>query len=157
MNKEKNIVQITRSRYKQIKKMDHNSMERAIEHYYRQGYTDGRNTIKENIQTAITEIGNIKDIGSRRMEEIREIIHKAAGKDETFYLESKYLIFEPDKEDSKSDMQTTDKAMQPIEVLAPDGRTGYECRNCGNDLSVNCLNGIYCHWCGQKLDWEKGE
>lgn len=61
--------------------MDHNSMERVMEHYYRQGYTDGRNTIKENLQAAITEIGNIKGIGSRRMEEIREILHRTGGEE----------------------------------------------------------------------------
>ena len=30
----------------------------------------------------------------------------------------------------------------------------YECAYCGNELEVNSFNGQYCHWCGQKLDWE---
>lgn len=38
------------------------------------------------------------------------------------------------------------------EVALPYGK-GFECKNCGNELSVNEFNGIYCHWCGQKLDW----
>lgn len=43
--------------------------------------------------------------------------------------------------------------MKPQEVLLAYGK-GYECKNCGNELSVNKFNGVYCHWCGQKLDWE---
>lgn len=38
------------------------------------------------------------------------------------------------------------------EVILHNGK-GFECKNCGNELSVNEFNGIYCHWCGQKLDW----
>lgn len=45
----------------------------------------------------------------------------------------------------------------PAEVLLPDGRMGYECRNCGNELSVDSFNGCYCHWCGKKLRWEVPE
>lgn len=30
---------------------------------------------------------------------------------------------------------------------------GYECPECGNELSVDEFNGEYCHWCGKKLDW----
>ena len=43
--------------------------------------------------------------------------------------------------------------IKPQEVLLVHGR-GYECGNCGNELSVSEFDGIYCHWCGQKLDWE---
>lgn len=42
---------------------------------------------------------------------------------------------------------------KPQEVLLAYGK-GYECKNCGNELSVNEFNGVYCHWCGQRLDWE---
>lgn len=42
---------------------------------------------------------------------------------------------------------------KPQKVLLPYG-TGYECRECGNELSVNSFNGQYCHWCGQRIDWE---
>lgn len=42
--------------------------------------------------------------------------------------------------------------MKPQEVLLAYGK-GYECGNCGNELSVNEFDGVYCHWCGQKLDW----
>lgn len=41
---------------------------------------------------------------------------------------------------------------KPQEVMLAYGK-GYECENCGSELSVNEFNGIYCHWCGQKLDW----
>ena len=44
------------------------------------------------------------------------------------------------------------KAKKPQKVLLLHG-TGYECKWCGNELSVNAFNGEYCHWCGQKLDW----
>lgn len=43
-------------------------------------------------------------------------------------------------------------AKKPQKVLLSHG-IGYECKQCGNELSVNAFNGEYCHWCGQKLDW----
>ncbi len=42
---------------------------------------------------------------------------------------------------------------KPQKILLPYG-TGYECRECGNELSVNSFNVQYCHWCGQRIDWE---
>lgn len=42
------------------------------------------------------------------------------------------------------------KGVEEVALLYGDG---FECKNCGNELSVNEFNGIYCHWCGQKLDW----
>lgn len=51
-------------------------------------------------------------------------------------------------------MDAVNKQMadKPQKVLLSHG-TGYECKQCGNELSVNAFNGEYCHWCGQKLDW----
>lgn len=51
-------------------------------------------------------------------------------------------------------MDAVDKQMadKPQKVLLSHG-TGYECKQCGNELSVNAFNGEYCHWCGRKLDW----
>ena len=51
------------------------------------------------------------------------------------------------------DKQMADK---PQKVLLSHG-TGYECKQCGNELSVNAFNGEYCHWYGQKLDWSDEE
>ena len=42
--------------------------------------------------------------------------------------------------------------MKPQKVLLTH-RKAYECSNCGNELLVDMLNGVYCHWCGQKLEW----
>lgn len=42
---------------------------------------------------------------------------------------------------------------KPQEVLPAYG-TGYECMNCGNELSVSAFDGLYCHWCGQRLEWD---
>lgn len=42
---------------------------------------------------------------------------------------------------------------KPQEVLLAYG-TGYECMNCGNELSVSAFDGLYCHWCGQRLEWD---
>lgn len=47
--------------------------------------------------------------------------------------------------------------MKPQAVLSSSGKKVYECMNCGNELSVNSFNGEYCHWCGQKLDWEENQ
>lgn len=57
-------------------------------------------------------------------------------------IKSKLAIFEERESPSK-----------PQEVLLACGK-GYECSNCGNELSVSEFDGVYCHWCGQKLDWE---
>ena len=46
--------------------------------------------------------------------------------------------------------------MKPREVLLSYGK-GCECGNCGNELPINPFTGIYCHWCGQKLDWSTAE
>lgn len=43
-------------------------------------------------------------------------------------------------------------AMKPREVLLYSGRKGYECRNCGNELSTSPFESSYCHWCGQRLE-----
>lgn len=43
--------------------------------------------------------------------------------------------------------------MKPKRIIPVSGRS-YECAYCGNELEVNPLNGQYCHWCGQRLDWE---
>ena len=45
------------------------------------------------------------------------------------------------------------QAMEVKEVLLPNGRTGYECGYCGNEIEVNMFHCEYCHWCGQKIDW----
>lgn len=42
--------------------------------------------------------------------------------------------------------------MKPQEVLLHSGRKGYECRNCGNELSTSLFESVYCHWCGQRLE-----
>lgn len=47
-------------------------------------------------------------------------------------------------------------AIKP-KALFPSSLRGYECKNCGNKLSVNRFNGKYCHWCGQKLYWDGEE
>lgn len=58
--------------------------------------------------------------------------------------------FEPEEIEEIKEKITPKK---PDEVLLHAG-TGYECRECGNELSVNEYNGNYCNWCGQKLVWE---
>lgn len=32
---------------------------------------------------------------------------------------------------------------------------GYECMNCGNELYVNAISGMCCHWWGKKLKWRE--
>ncbi len=47
------------------------------------------------------------------------------------------------------------EARTPRPVMLAGGRKGYECPNCGDELYVNSFNGMYCHWCGKKLDWDR--
>lgn len=44
------------------------------------------------------------------------------------------------------------KVLKPQEVLLHSGRKGYECKNCGNELSTSPFESAYCHWCGQRLE-----
>lgn len=75
-------MKLTRSRYKEIKKMDHHSMECMVNQYYQKGYTTGKLHLMKSIETALDEIGNIKGIGNKKMEEIRKIVYEAAGGNE---------------------------------------------------------------------------
>lgn len=40
-------------------------------------------------------------------------------------------------------------------VLLYNGKTGYECGYCGNELKINEFYGDYCHWCGNALNWKE--
>ena len=44
------------------------------------------------------------------------------------------------------------KSLKPQEILLHTGGKGFECRNCGNELSTNFFESFYCHWCGQRLE-----
>lgn len=54
---------------------------------------------------------------------------------------------------SAQEAKEKQKAVKVQKVLTPFG-AGYECGNCGSELYVSEFNGVYCHWCGQKLDWQ---
>lgn len=51
------------------------------------------------------------------------------------------------------ELESLQNPLEVDEILLHDGKIGYQCKNCGNELAVNEFNGKYCHWCGQKLLW----
>ena len=51
------------------------------------------------------------------------------------------------------ELEPLQNPLEVDEILLYDGKTGYQCKNCGNELAVNRFNGNYCNWCGQKLEW----
>lgn len=53
------------------------------------------------------------------------------------------------------DLKDRDTPMRPAETEGIFGNPTYECKNCGNELEASKFSAVYCHWCGQKLDWSK--
>lgn len=86
MAKKKRPVEINRSKYNQIRKMDHHSMEECIAGYYDQGYVAGHEAGQKeavdpfNTEKAIASISLIKGIGEVRMKRIHEILVAAGAR-----------------------------------------------------------------------------
>lgn len=86
MAKKKKPVEINRSKYNQIRKMDHHSMEECIAGYYDQGYAAGYEAGQKeaadpfNTEKAMASISLIKGIGTVRMERIHEILVAAGAR-----------------------------------------------------------------------------
>ena len=85
MAKKKKPVEINRSKYNQIRKMDHHSMEECIAGYYDQGYAAGYEAGQKeaadpfNTEKAMGSISLIKGIGAVRLKRIHEILVAAGG------------------------------------------------------------------------------
>ena len=86
MAKRKRPVEINRSKYNQIRKMDHHSMEECIAGYYDQGYAAGHEASQKeavdlfNTEKAMASISLIKGIGAVRMKRIHEILVAAGAR-----------------------------------------------------------------------------
>lgn len=86
MAKKKRPVEINRSKYNQIRKMDHYSMEECIAGYYDQGYAAGYEEGQKeavaplNTEKAMASISLIKGIGAVRIKRIHEILVAAGAK-----------------------------------------------------------------------------
>lgn len=86
MAKRKKTVEINRSRYNQIRKMDHHSMEECIAGYYDQGYAAGYEAGQKeavatfNTEKALGSISLIKGIGAVRIKRIHEILVAAGAR-----------------------------------------------------------------------------
>lgn len=77
---------INRQRYKEIKRYDHNQMEKFAKSLYESGIKDGANAAAEQLKSEEKkvdqiekEILEIKGIGKVKVEKIMEIINKAVG------------------------------------------------------------------------------
>ena len=85
MAKKKRPVEINRSKYNQIRKMDHHSMEECIAGNY-QGYAAGHEAGQKeaadpfNTEKAMASISLIKGIGAVRMKRIHEILVAAGAR-----------------------------------------------------------------------------
>ena len=87
MAKKKRPVEINRSKYNQIRKMDHYSMEECIAGYYDQGYAAGFEAGRQqaapsfNLPTALEEIRKIKGIGEVKLRAIHIALVAAGAED----------------------------------------------------------------------------
>ena len=87
MAKKKKPVEINRSKYNQIRKMDHYSMEECIAGYYDQGYAAGFEAGRQqaapsfNLPTALEEIRKIKGIGEVKLRAIHIALVAAGAED----------------------------------------------------------------------------
>lgn len=87
MAKRKKAVEINRSKYNQIRKMDHYSMEECIAGYYERGYTAGYEAGRQqaapsfNLPTALEEIRKIKGIGEVKLRAIHIALVAAGAED----------------------------------------------------------------------------
>lgn len=97
--------------------------------------------------SALKEIQQYRDIGT--VEEIEERNFLKTADETTLMAYEAIGTVEECREAREKQI-----SIKPRAVLLPYGK-GYECRNCGNELSVNSFNGEYCHWCGRKLDWSE--
>lgn len=54
--------------------------------------------------------------------------------------------------DQAAEAAEKDIPLEPMEILGWNGKTAYECKNCGDDV-FETQN--YCPHCGQRLKWEE--
>ena len=47
------------------------------------------------------------------------------------------------------------RAVAPHKIVLFNGKKGYKCANCGNNLEWSVLGRPYCGWCGQVIQWER--
>lgn len=86
MAKRKKAVEINRSKYNQIRKMDHSTMESHIAGYYERGYTAGYEAGRQqaapsfNLPKALEEIRKIKGIGEVKVKAIHVALVTAGAK-----------------------------------------------------------------------------
>ena len=87
MAKKKRPVEINRSKYNQIRKMDHYSMEECIAGYYDQGYAAGFEAGRQqaadsfDLSIALEEIRKIKGIGEAKLRAINIAVIAAGAED----------------------------------------------------------------------------
>lgn len=65
----------TRTQYKDAKKFDHAQFDAFCTKIYTEGYKDGRNSVPgADVNEVMAAIGNIKGIGTKKLEDIRASI-----------------------------------------------------------------------------------
>ncbi len=72
-----NPTRFTASKYKELKRADRETFERAVNEYYHQGFKDGQQAAGVDIDSALEEIKKIKGIGETKLILIREALIKA--------------------------------------------------------------------------------
>lgn len=111
------------------------------------GVKDGKCTCNDaNIVYILEELQQYREIGT--VEECR--IYKDLCSQSNLADISEYR--EIGTVDECQEAMEKQRALKPQEVLLYNGRSGFECKNCGNELSTNPFESTYCHWCGQRLE-----
>lgn len=71
------IYMTTRAQYKDAKKFDHAQFDAFCTRIYAEGYKDGRDSVAgADINEVMAAIGNIKGVGTKKLEDIRAAIEK---------------------------------------------------------------------------------
>ena len=73
MNKPDTIVDLPRSMYKELKSMNREQMQQVLANIYEQGVKSVKQGAVD-VQNLRTEIGKIKGIGEKRLDEIMSVI-----------------------------------------------------------------------------------
>lgn len=72
-------ISLTREQYKRVRNLDHNMMNEYLIGIYLQGYEKGAAAAGLDVEKVLERIGQIKGIGSEKMEQIKQALIDSGG------------------------------------------------------------------------------
>lgn len=87
-HKKGEMPEITREIYKGVKRMDRQQFERFCRELYKNGYEDGKDSVKGiDVSEVLEVIGTVKGIGQTRLFSIAEVLNKAFYEEKSGFLQ----------------------------------------------------------------------